>query len=59
LKHVPEKSIEKANGLSRRLDWQERMKNNNKDQMLIKLGWIKRIETLVEENDLRNKIRKA
>ena len=59
MKHVPEKSIEKANGLSRRLDWQERMKNNNKDQMLIKLGWIKRIETLVEENDLRNKIRKA
>ena len=27
--------------------------------MLIKPGWIKRIETLVEENDLRNKIRKA
>ena len=27
--------------------------------MLIKPGWIKRMETLVEENDLRNKIRKA
>jgi len=59
LKHVPEKSIEKADRLSRRPDWQERMENNNKDQMLIKPGWIKRMETLVEENDLRNKIRKA
>ena len=51
--------MEKADGLSKRLDWQERVKNNNKDQMLIKPGWIKRMETLVEENDLRNKIRKA
>ena len=51
--------MEKADGLSKRLDWQERVKNNNKDQMLIKPGWIKRVETLVEENDLRNKIRKA
>ena len=59
MKHVPEKSMEKADGLSKRLDWQERVKNNNKDQMLIKPGWIKRMETLVEENDLRNKIRKA
>ena len=59
MKHVPGKSIEKADGLSRRPDWQKGVENNNKDQMLIKPGWIKRMETLVEENDLRNKIRKA
>jgi len=27
--------------------------------MLIKLEWIKRMETLVEENNLREKIKKA
>ena len=59
LKHVLGKSMEKADGLSRRLDWQEGIENDNEDQMLIKPVQIKRTETLVEENDLRNKIRKA
>jgi len=59
LKHVPGKSIEKADGLSRRLDWQEGVENDNEDQTLIKPGWIKRTETLVEENNLRNRIRKV
>ena len=49
----------KADGLNRRLDWQEGVENNNKDQILIKPEQIKRIETLVKENDLRNRIRKA
>jgi len=49
----------KANGLSQRLDWQKRIENNNKDQTLIKLGWIKRTETLVKKNNLRKKIQKA
>jgi len=53
LKYILGKSIEKANGLSRRPDWQEGVEKDNKDQMLIKPGWIKRIEILVEENDLR------
>jgi len=51
--------MEKADGLSRRPDWPEEVENNNEDQMLIKLGWIKRTETLVEENNLRNRIRKV
>jgi len=59
LKHVPGKSIEKADGLNRRPDWQEGVENDNKDQILIKLGWIKKTETLVEENNLRNRIRKV
>jgi len=59
LKHVPGKSIEKADGLNRRPDWQEGVENDNEDQILIKLGWIKKTETLVEENNLRNRIRKV
>ena len=58
-KYIPEKSIGKANELSRRLDQQERVKNNNQDQMLIKPEWIKRMEILVEKNNLRKKIKKA
>jgi len=49
LKRVLGKSIEKA----------EEVKNDNKDQMLIKPGWTKRIETLVEENNLKDRIRKV
>jgi len=51
--------MEKADGLSRRPDWPEGVENNNEDQILIKLGWIKRTEILVEENNLRNRIRKV
>ena len=35
------------------------MEKDNKDQTLIKLDWIKRAEILVEENDLREKIKKV
>jgi len=35
------------------------VEKDNKDQTLIKLGWIKRAEILVEENDLREKIKKV
>ena len=59
LKHIPGKSMGKVDGLSRRLDWQEGVENDNQNQMLIKLEWIKRMETLVEENNLREKIKKA
>ena len=36
LKHVPGKSMGKADGLSRRPDWQEGVERDNKDQKLIK-----------------------
>jgi len=32
--------MEKADGLSRKPDWQERVENNNKDRILIKPKWI-------------------
>ena len=51
--------MEKADGLSRRLDWQEGIENDNKDQALIKPEQIKRMEILVEEDNLRDRIRKA
>ena len=51
--------MEKANGLSRRPDWQEGVKKDNEDQTLIKLEQIRRVETLVEEGDPRKRIQKA
>ena len=49
----------KANRLSQRVDWQERVENNNKDRTLIKLEWIREVEMLVEDGSLREKIKKA
>lgn len=45
--------MKKANGLSQRLDQQKGMENNNKNQILIKLRWLKRTKTLVKENNMR------
>jgi len=59
LKHVPEKSIEKADGLSRRPDWQERVERDNEDQKLVKPEWIRGVEIMVEEGNLKDRIRKA
>ena len=49
----------KADGLSRRPDWQEGVKRDNEDQKLIKPEWIRGVETLMEEENLRERIRKA
>ena len=35
------------------------MENDNENQTLIKLGWVKRTEMLVEESNLRKRIQKA
>jgi len=59
LKYVPGKSIGKADKLSRRLDWQERVERDNKDQTLIKPEWIRGVETLVEERNLKERIKRA
>jgi len=59
LKHVPGKSMGKADGLSRRPDWQKGMEKDNKDQTLIKPEWIRGMETLMQEEDLKERIRKA
>jgi len=49
----------KANGLSRRPDWQERVEKDNKDQKLIKPEWIRGVETIIEKGNLKERIRRA
>jgi len=49
----------KVNGLSRRPDWQEGVERDNEDQTLIKLEWVRGIETIVKEEDLRERIKRA
>ena len=59
LKHIPEKSIGKADGLSQRADWQEGVKKDNKDRTLIKPEWIRGVEMLVKDGNLRERIKKT
>ena len=59
LKHIPGKSIEKADGLSRRPDWQEGVEKNNEDQKLIKPEWIREAEMIIKEENLKKRIKKA
>jgi len=59
LKHILEKSIGKADGLSRRPNWQEGVEKDNKNQKLIKLEWIRGAKTMVEEEDLKERIKRV
>jgi len=59
LKHVPGKSIGKADGLSKRPDWQERVEKDNEDQKLIKLEWIREAEMIIRKGNLKKRIKKA
>jgi len=59
LKHIPGKSIGKADGLNRRLDWQEGVEKDNEDQKLIKPEWIRGAETIIEEGNLKERIKRA
>ena len=49
----------KADGLSRRPDWQEGVERDSEDQKLIKPEWTRGVETLIEEENLRERIRKV
>ena len=49
----------KADGLSRRPDWQEGVEKDNKDQKLIKPKWVRRAEIIIEKGNLREKIKRA
>jgi len=48
-----------ADRLSKRLDWQEGVERDNKDWTLIKSKWVRGVETIVEEGNLRERIRKV
>jgi len=49
----------KADGLSRRLDWQEGVEKDNEDRTLIRPEWVRGVEMVIEEGDLRKRIKRA
>jgi len=51
--------MRKADELSRRLDWQEGVEKDNEDRTLIKPEWVRGAETIVEEENLRERIKMA
>ena len=62
LVHVPDAKMGKANGLSRRLDWQEGVRKENKDRTLVKREWLEKgavEEVVIEGADILDKIRKS
>ena len=62
LKHVPGIKIEKADRLSRQLDWKVEVENDNNNQVFIKDNWICRLEEVVIEGpkvEIIEKIKKA
>ena len=63
LKHILGSKMGKADGLSRRPDWEIRVEKNNEEQILVKKEWLemKRIritEVVIEGMDLLDKVRK-
>ena len=64
LKHIPGSSMERANSLSRYLDWQVEIGGDNKDKVLVKkkqleVRAMQVTEVVIEEIDLLEKIRKS
>jgi len=63
LKYISESKIGKTDGLSRRLDWEVGIENDNEEQMLVKKEWleakrIRVVEVIIEGVDLLDKVRK-
>ena len=63
LKHILGSKMGKADGLSRRPDWEIGVERDNKEQTLVKKEWleVKRIkvaEVIIEGVDLLDKVRK-
>ena len=64
LKHVLGSKIGKVDSLSRRLDWEIRVKKDNGDKMLVKPEWlevrrVEAVEIIVDRVDLLEEIRKS
>jgi len=64
LKHVPGSKIEKADSLSRRLDWEVGVEKDNENEILVKPEWleVRKTETaeiIVDGVDLLEKVRKS
>ena len=62
LKHVPGTRVGKADGLSRRPDWEIGVDKDNENQVVIKDNWIRNLQEVVIERpevDIIEKIKKA
>jgi len=64
LKHVPGSKIEKADSLSRRLDWEIGVEKDNKNKTLVKPEWLEVrraeiVEIVVERVDLLEKVKQS
>jgi len=63
LKHVAEKSIGRADSLSRRVDWAEGVEKDNENQVMLKEEWleVRAMEQLVEgpEEEIVKRIKEA
>ena len=63
LKHVAGKSMGRADSLSRRVDWAEGVKRDNKNQVMLKEEWleVRVMEQLVEglEKEIVKRIKEA
>jgi len=62
LKHVPGSKVGKADGLSRRSDWEKGGEGDNEERTLLKPEWVQSIragEVIVEGVDILEKIRKS
>ena len=53
LKHIAGKSMERADSLSRRVDWAEEVEKDNENQVMVKEEWleVRAIEQLIEGPD--------
>ena len=43
LRHIPGSKMEKADGLSRRNDWEKGVEGDNEERMLLKPEWVRSI----------------
>jgi len=63
LKHVAGKSMERADSLSGRVDWAERVEKDNENQVMVKEEWleVRVMKQLVEgpEREIVKRIKKA
>ena len=63
LKHVAGKSMERADSLSRRVDWAEEVERDNENQVMLKEEWleVRAMEQLIEgpEEEIVKKIKEA
>ena len=64
LKHISGSKMGKADGLSRRPDWEVGVEKDNEEQTLVKKEWleekrVRKAEVIIEGVDLLDKVRKC